>query len=258
MCGGVFMLIDTLLQPGNIAAVFQPIVRLRDDGPRLHSLECLSRGKHGSHFESAEVMFEYVRCMAAEPRMDLRCIETALQAATTLPRGIRLSLNVHTATLARLATFPFDLEKLLHASNISPKRIVVEITEHAVPWITRRFHEALEYIRELGVAIALDDVGAGHANFKMIVDVRPDVLKIDRCLVHGVATDRWRQAMIESIVRVGHSFDVDVVAEGVSAQADLGVLRSLGIVLAQGFLFARPSPASELVRHPLLQLEPVT
>lgn len=246
------MLIDTLLQPGNIAAVFQPIVRLCDDGPRLHSLECLTRGKPGSHFESAEVMFEYVRCMAAEPRMDLRCIETALDAALALPDGVRLSVNVHTATLARMATFPGEVESLLRKRKIAPQRIVVEITEHAVPWLGSTFGDSVRHLRELGVQIALDDVGAGHANARMVIDVRPDILKLDRYLIHGIATDPWRQATVESFVGFSSKFGIDIVAEGVSGDADLVTIRALGVPFAQGFLFARPLSASDLMQHPLV------
>jgi EAL domain-containing protein (putative c-di-GMP-specific phosphodiesterase class I) len=246
------MLIDTLIQPGNITTVFQPIVALAGGGTQLHSVECLSRGRPGSHFESAEVMFEYVRCMAAEPRMDLRCIETALDTAKALPKGMRLSLNAHTATLSRMATFPIELEALLRKRKIPPNQLTLEITEHAVPWISSTFHEAIEYLRGLGVRIALDDVGAGHANFKMLLDVRPDVLKVDRYLIQGIASDAWRQAIVDAMVRFGRSFEIDVVAEGISSESDLAALRALDVPFAQGFLFARPMPAPELLAHPLI------
>jgi EAL domain-containing protein (putative c-di-GMP-specific phosphodiesterase class I) len=246
------MLLDTLLDPRNLNSVFQPIVRLCDDGPRLHALECLTRGTAGSHFESAEVMFEYIRCMAAEPRMDLLCIQSALRCAAALPGTPTLTFNVHTATLSRMSAFPHELERLLAEANVSPGRIVIEVTEHAVAWRNRTFHDALDYLRGLGMAIALDDVGTEAANLKMIVDVRPDILKIDRYLVHRASTDAWRQAAVESIVTLGRRFGVDVVAEGISTEADLETARALGVDLAQGFFLAKPAPAAELLVHPLL------
>jgi EAL domain-containing protein (putative c-di-GMP-specific phosphodiesterase class I) len=245
------MLLDTLLDPRNLHTVFQPIVRLCDDGPRLHALECLTRGTAGSHFETADVMFEYVRCMAAEPRMDLLCIETALRSVGPFPGAPTLNFNVHTATLSRMSAFPQELERLLAEANVAPERVVIEVTEHAVAWRTRTFHDAIDQLRRLGMAIALDDVGSEAANFKMIVDVRPDILKIDRYLVHQAATDPWRQAAMEAIITLGKRFGIDVVAEGISTEADLMTACSLGVNIAQGFLLARPAPAADLLTHTL-------
>jgi EAL domain-containing protein (putative c-di-GMP-specific phosphodiesterase class I) len=246
------VLIDTLLDARNLSSVFQPIVRLSPEGPRLHALECLTRGTEGSHFESAEVMFEYVRCMAAEPRMDLLCIEKALEAAAAFPPTTQLSINVHMATLSRMAAFPDELERRLSRAEVSPRRVILELTEHGVLWLNRTVHVALDHFREIGMTIALDDVGSGNANLGIIVDLRPEVLKIDRGVVHGLAADPWRRAAVESVVSLAKQVGIGVVAEGVATSADLDGVKALGIELVQGFLLARPQPAGELLGQPLL------
>jgi EAL domain-containing protein (putative c-di-GMP-specific phosphodiesterase class I) len=247
------MLIDTLLLPGQLVPVFQPIVDVTADVPRAVAVECLTRGAPGSRFESADVMFEYVRYKAAEPRVDRACITAAFAAARALPSALRLSVNVHAATLARDPGFCNAFEALLAANGVSTGRVVLEITEHSAPWMTPAFFRALGRMRELGVKIALDDVGLGHSNFKMMVDVRPDVLKIDRYFVGGAQGDDYRRAIIDAVVQLAARAGAEVVAEGVGDAADLEVVRAAGVRLVQGFHFARPAPAEALVEHALFQ-----
>src|SRR5690242_16398379 len=99
------MLIDILLRPGFLRPFFQPIVSVRDGRTALHGLECLMRGAASGHFESADVMFEYVRRKGAESRMDEACIVAGLTAASQFPLTTRFSLNVHAATLVRTPDF---------------------------------------------------------------------------------------------------------------------------------------------------------
>jgi EAL domain-containing protein (putative c-di-GMP-specific phosphodiesterase class I) len=100
--------------------------------------------------------------------------------------------------------------------------------------------------------VALDDVGLGHSNFKMMVDVRPDVLKLDRYFVSGVAGDDYKQAIVRAVMQLARAVEASVVAEGVAEAEDLEAVRGMGVPLVQGFLFARPAGAPELTRLPLV------
>jgi EAL domain-containing protein (putative c-di-GMP-specific phosphodiesterase class I) len=245
------MLIDTFLEPGQLLPVFQPIVDVASGEARVHGLECLTRGAPGTRFESAEVMFEYVRYKAAEPRIDRACIAAAFGAARVFPPGVRLSANVHAATLARDPSFPHALEAMVASCGVDPRRLTLEITEHSAPWMTPTFFRTLAHVRQQGVAIALDDVGLGHSNFKMMVDVRPEVLKVDRYFVHGARHDDFRRAIIDAVVHLAERVGAQVVAEGVGDEDDLEAVRASGVTLIQGFYFARPAPAESLLLHAL-------
>jgi EAL domain-containing protein (putative c-di-GMP-specific phosphodiesterase class I) len=104
----------------------------------------------------------------------------------------------------------------------------------------------LEELRRREVRIALDDVGLGQSNFKMIVDAMPDFLKIDRYFVHSCHSDRSRRVVARSIAELARQFDAAPIAEGLELAEDLEVLRDLGISLFQGYLLGRPTSAREL------------
>jgi EAL domain-containing protein (putative c-di-GMP-specific phosphodiesterase class I) len=111
----------------------------------------------------------------------------------------------------------------------------------------------LDRVRATGIGIALDDVGHGHSNFKMIVDVRPEYLKLDRYFVEGIERDAVRQAIVECVVQLAGRVGARVVLEGVGTESELAVARALGVEIVQGFFFARPMPIADLRRHDLLR-----
>ena len=106
------------------------------------------------------------------------------------------------------------------------------------------FRDALDTLRRVGLRIALDDVGLGHANYRMVLECRPDYLKVDRFFVKGVHADFYRDAVLESICHLAHRIGARVVAEGVDDDADLTALRALRFDLAQGYLPSAPQPVS--------------
>ncbi|HSD27198.1 MAG TPA: EAL domain-containing protein, partial [Vicinamibacteria bacterium] len=137
----------------------------------------------------------------------------------------------------------------LEARGLSPHGLVVEVVEHAPPWNVAGFRTAIASLRTLGLRIALDDVGLGHSNYQMVLECRPDYLKVDRYFVGGCHRDFHRRAVLASVAQLARPFGARVVAEGVEDPADLSTLRRLGITLVQGFLMARPAPVAEFVAH---------
>ena len=246
-------LIDVLLAPGALRSAFQPIVEVSGEEPRLHGVECLTRGPNGTHFESAEVMFDYVRRKGDEARIDRSCILLALESVHELASRARISLNVHAATLARDADFGRVLADALQRWSIAPTQVTLEIVEHSAPWVTPTLLRVLDRIRATGLGIALDDVGHGHSNFKMIVDLRPEYLKLDRYFVEGIERDAVRQAVVECVVQLAARVGARVVLEGVGTESELAMARALGVEIVQGFFFARPMSIDDLRRHALLR-----
>ena len=159
---------------------------------------------------------------------------------------MKLNVNVHASTLARDFGFPAFLLERASEARIAPERLVVEIVEHAPPLDVPGFRRALEELREGGLTIALDDVGLGQSNYKMILDVRPDIYKLDRYLVAGAWNDPYRQVILDSLARMVRRLEARAVAEGVEDQNELVAVEAAGIDLVQGFLFARPLPRHEL------------
>lgn len=234
--------LELILQPGGITSVYQPVVRaLAGGSAELVAFECLSRGPRGTNFESARILFDYVRLKREESLVDRACVAIALPGAARL-HGL-ISLNVHASTLGRDPGFVDFLHATAGQNGIELSRLIIEVVEHAPSWDGMSFLTALDQLRRRGARIALDDIGLGQSNFKMLLDVGSDYLKIDRYFVEGCATDPRRQAVLASLAHLATQFNAELIAEGVSHPADAETLRTLGITLMQGYLFAEPMPA---------------
>jgi EAL domain-containing protein (putative c-di-GMP-specific phosphodiesterase class I) len=233
--------LDIILRPGGITSLFQPIVRVDDTGVTLHGAECLSRGPAGTNFESASVLFEYVRLKREESLVDRACISAALAHAPSLPGDLHLVVNVHASTLGRDVAFVSFLRTVAERNGVAMPRLTVDVVEHAPMWDNSTFVRAIAQLRDDGARIALDDVGLGQSSFKMLLDVGPDFLKLDRYFVASCAGDPQRRAVISLVSNFAAQFNAEVIAEGVETDEDAAALRELGVSLMQGFLFARPA-----------------
>jgi EAL domain-containing protein (putative c-di-GMP-specific phosphodiesterase class I) len=243
--------LDRIQQPGAIRVEFQPIVRVRPEGVELYAVEALARGPRGTSMERPEVLFEFARRKGAESNIDMICITEAFEAYGLLPGQPLLSINVHGATLANIDHFSDRILSAAKAYGVAPDKLMFEVLEYRAPWAIETFLSTLEQLRDAGVRIAVDDLGVGASNYQMIVDCRPDYLKIDRHVVRGCGDDRWRRAVLESIATLGSSCGAIPVAEGVENEADLETLLAVGIDTLQGWLFAHSMPPEELAHHPL-------
>ena len=242
---------DRILEPGGLTTVFQPIFRVdRPLAGRIEesrrfpfALEALTRGPRGTNIERSDVLFEYVRRKRRETEIDLLSIEAALCEARKLPAlpgPCAISLNIHASTLEKDRQIAGWLAGLAADYEIPLDRIIIEIVEHAPPWSGPQLLTTLSELRALGVRIALDDVGLGQSNFRMILDCRPDLLKIDRHFVAGAHADPLRRAVLQSIADLASRLGGEAVAEGIEDERDLTAVTDIGIQLIQGYLLCRP------------------
>ena len=251
-------LIETLKLPGAIRIEFQPMVCIRSGRPRLYALEALARGPRGSSIERPDVLFEYARRKGEESQVDSLCIAEAFASAATLPGKPRISMNVHGSTLGNVPHFAEHFLDAAESYEIAPERLMLEIVEHRAPWTMASFQSTLGTLRDAGVRIAVDDLGVGASNFRMIVDCRPDCLKVDRYIVDGCSRDAVRASVLASIVSLADSIGAAPIAEGIEHDDDLEVISQLGIGIVQGFLFAPAMPAAELAQTAYLESQPNT
>jgi PAS domain S-box-containing protein len=210
--------------------VFQPIIELSTR--RTVGFEALTRFDDGSRPD--ETFAAALDC-GLGIELETVTLEAALQGARLLPAGAWLSLNVSPSLVAEGAT----LGRVLASRS---RTVVLEITEHeAIP----AYGPLREAVLSLGpdVRLAVDDAGAGVANFNHLVELRPDFLKIDIGLVRGVHEDVGRQAVVVGLVHFAASAGCQVIAEGIETDDELAALRSLGVTLGQGYLLARPAAA---------------
>jgi EAL domain-containing protein (putative c-di-GMP-specific phosphodiesterase class I) len=238
---GAGRLWDRIVQPAGLSTTFQPIFEISWSGRRtVFALEALTRGPRGTNIERSDVLFEYVRRKRREAEVDRLAIGAALREARGLPDLPGLSLNVHASTLEQDRLLPMWLAEQAREYGIPCNRLIIEIVEHAPPWSGPSFLLSLDRLRGLGVRIALDDVGLGQSNFRMILDCQPDLLKIDRHFVSGAHADPHRRAVLESIADLACRLGGRAVAEGIEDERDLEVALSAGLDLVQGYLLCVP------------------
>jgi EAL domain-containing protein (putative c-di-GMP-specific phosphodiesterase class I) len=194
--------------------------------------------------ERPDVLFSYVRRKHAEVTVDHACIRAILAVAEAFPPDVTLGINVHSVTLAVDPDFVAFVREEAKSRGIDLARIIMEIVEHGVPRNAAAFGEVLAQLRGLGVRVALDDIGLGHSNYKMILDCRPDYFKIDRYFVQGAGSDFYRQAVLKSVSELARPFGARVVVEGVENGDDLAAARAAGATLFQGFAFSQALPGS--------------
>ena len=240
-------LLAAILTPGRLSVVFQPIFDVSSREPRMYGVEALIRGPRGTNAEKPSVLFEYVRRRHEEAATDRACVAAVFAETALLPYQPRMSVNVHASTLGRDDGFARFVADSAEANNLSSREIVVEIVEHAPPFDVPGFRRSLKELREAGFSIALDDIGLGQSNFRMVLDVRPEVYKLDRYLVDGAYSDPYRQVLLDTLGRMVNRLGARAVAEGVEDPRDLGAIHAAEIHLVQGFYFSHPLTRADLL-----------
>jgi EAL domain-containing protein (putative c-di-GMP-specific phosphodiesterase class I) len=217
--------------------VFQPIVDLKTRD--VVAYEALTRFESGVR---PDLCFAEAWTVGLGPDLEFATLAAAINAAGSLPAGMWLNLNVS----PRLLDQPDRVRALLWTAD---RALVLEVTEHEPV----ADYEALRTaIRSLGgdVRLAVDDAGAGVANFGHIIELRPDFVKLDISLVRRVNANLGRQALVVAMEHFARTSGCRLIAEGVETEPEAATLRALGVEYAQGYLFGRPEtcpPVAPLV-----------
>jgi EAL domain-containing protein (putative c-di-GMP-specific phosphodiesterase class I) len=226
-------ILATILDPYELSVRFQPIFQIRDGARRVDSVEALIRGPRGTNFERADILFDYVRRKRAEAAVDQSCTTAICDAVKGLPSGVRVNINVHAATLGQNPEFADFFRRLVQKQSLDLQRFTIELVEHAPTCHVPEFTNSIAKLRSYGIRIALDDVGLGQSNYRMMLDCHPEFFKLDAYFVHGLSLDPTRRAVVASLVALAKALDSSVVAEGVASNEDLAQLETMGVNLAQ-------------------------
>ncbi|MFN7104182.1 MAG: EAL domain-containing protein [Pseudorhizobium sp.] len=155
----------------------------------------------------------------------------------------KISVNVSYRRLSDPA-----LIKSLERLDFAPGTLSFELLESIfLDQCDDQILQRLADLRDLGIALEIDDFGSGHASIVSLLKTAPDALKIDRELVKGIVDSREQQDLLRSIIDIGHSLGICVVAEGVETGAHVRILRELGCDVLQGYALAKPMDAAHLI-----------
>lgn len=155
-----------------------------------------------------------------------------------------VSINVSSARLS-----DSSLVHAIRSCSISPKRFTVEILESIyIDQVDDRIKTNVDELRKSGATIAIDDFGTGHASIKGLLEIRPSIIKIDRSFIQPIVTDASSQAVVSSIVGIGKSLGMKVVAEGIETHEHAEIARRIGCDALQGFHYSMPKSVNDFRR----------
>src|SRR6266566_1778595 len=136
--------ISTILGTNGINILFQPIFDVGGDGTTLYAYEALSRGPRGTPFQRADILFDFVRHMRDEVRVDRHCVAMAIAEGAGLTSSAFLTLNVHASTIERDADFPRYVEEVCGRCVVDPHRLIFELVEQTAHSESRKLRPALD------------------------------------------------------------------------------------------------------------------
>jgi EAL domain-containing protein (putative c-di-GMP-specific phosphodiesterase class I) len=233
---------DLILRERMVTA-YQPIMDLEDR--TVLGFEALSRGPRGSGLESADALFGAATRHNLLIELDRLCRKRALLSSGRIPSNAKIFVNTLPATIRDPQFRGKALIDFLDKAQVSPDRIVIEITEKLVIDNYNLFRETMAYFTDLGMSFAVDDVGAGYSGLESIARLKPTYLKIDMLLVRDVHASLVNREMVNAIIHLGRGIGSEVIAEGIHTDEEAKALREMGIDWGQGYLLARPDPGPE-------------
>ncbi|HET9124295.1 MAG TPA: bifunctional diguanylate cyclase/phosphodiesterase [Solirubrobacteraceae bacterium] len=225
--------LERLIGGEGLAIFVQPIVDLGCG--EAHAYEALARFQTGST-SSPLHWFALADELGARDRLELACLQAALEHFGRRPPGTSLSVNISSPLLADPRT------QGLLAGHADLHGLIVELTENSVVEDPAALREQIDALTARGARIALDDLGAGYSGLTQMMTVRPHYLKLDRGLISGIDRDPDRAALVTAMLSYARHTGGRLVAEGVETEAELETLRALGVTLIQGFYLGRPAP----------------
>ena len=243
------------LDDGGLLLEYQPIVDIADD--RVVGAEALARWPHPVYGripppEFIELAEESGLILPlGEWVLDTACAQMKEWMDTGQANSTQhVSVNVSALQMADPGMHDMVRDTLAR-TGLDPRQLQLEITESVLVERPEAMSEELAALIALGVRVAIDDFGTGHSVLAYLRQLPVDVLKVDKAFIDAIDLDDGQAQLAQGIINLAHALDITVVAEGIETKGQAVVLRSMGPVLGQGFLYSRPASvalAGDLLR----------
>jgi diguanylate cyclase (GGDEF)-like protein/PAS domain S-box-containing protein len=243
--------LEDALKNSEFTLAYQPIVTL--DNGQIDGFEALIRWPHpqwgmmlpGQFITLAEETGHIVPLGEWVLRQALSdMVQWRRRMEAPLDGGPHISVNV-SARQFRDPGFVDGVRQALHESGLPPSALLLELTESVLLGDNDRIGAELDELKEIGVRLAIDDFGTGYSSLSYLLQLPINVLKIDKSFVTGIAAS-WRQyALVEGIVRLAGTLEVEVIAEGIETETERELLAGMGCQYGQGYLLSVPVEATK-------------
>lgn len=234
--------IDDVLFGGLLTSVYQPIVRMGDGGS-VFGFEALTR-IHGAWAAGGPAeLFEYAHRRSRLADLNLAALGTAVAGAARLPGDAALFINVDPSVF-NAGSLTTTVRKAAERHAFPLSRLVLEITERSAFGSDGAAFRALDELRGHGVRFALDDHGSAYSHLSAINAIQPSFIKISQTFGTGFEDDDTRVRIVRHVVALARDFGCRTILEGIETASTAEAARELGVELAQGYHFGRPSAAA--------------
>jgi EAL domain-containing protein (putative c-di-GMP-specific phosphodiesterase class I)/AmiR/NasT family two-component response regulator len=234
-----------VLAGGGPESVFQPIVALETG--EVVGFEALARFESEPP-RSPGAWFAEATTLGWALDLEIAAVEAAISSVDRLPPSAFVAFNVSPASIVASR-----LQETV--ARVPLARVVVEITEHAPIADYPTLRSVLATLRANGARLAVDDVGAGHASLRHILQLDPDLIKLDVSLTREIERQPKQQALARALVTFAREVGATAIAVGIETAAEMAVMRDLGVPLGQGYYLGRPGrvedfdAAVDVARH---------
>lgn len=231
--------LQELILKESIRTLFQPIVDFSEK--KIIGYEALTRGPVATEYENPYVLFDAATETELVFELDSLCRKKAFQNAKGIAQGHKLFINCMPSAILDPKFTDSSIGFILKELKIEPQNLVIEVTEREAVENYDLFKEAIAHYANIGLSIAVDDMGSGYSSLESVVELRPHFIKLDMSIVRGIHKNIIKQELIKAMSGLAKKMNSEIIAEGIETEEELNTLKEIGIKLGQGFLFAKPS-----------------
>ncbi|WP_244222353.1 EAL domain-containing protein, partial [Corallococcus praedator] len=239
-------LVDMLAE-SRLTSFFQPIVHAQDTS-LIFAHEALMRGRdRDGALVSPARMFDTAREADLLFQLDLAARTTAIREAVRHQLRTHLFINFTPTAIYDPAFCLRSTVAAIHEAGIPAEHVVFEIIESDRAANAEHLRAIVDFYRNAGFKVALDDLGAGYSSLNLIHQLRPEYMKLDMELVRGVHADPYKASIVQKLLEIASQLGIQTVAEGIETPEELSWVRRHGVDFVQGYLIAKPSGVPAVV-----------
>lgn len=228
-----------IIQNKSLVIYFHPIIDAKT--LKIYGYECLVRGLTPSgELIPPLVLFDFAEKTDNLFYLDRACREVAVSTAS------RKKLENYKIFINFIPTSIYDPESCLQTTiqaakvyNFNPANLVFEVVESQKVTDLNHLSNIISYYRRHGYMVALDDMGTGYASIEMLINLKPDLVKIDRQIINDIHKDSVKQSVFRGIVKICEETDILKIAEGIEKEEEFKFVKDY-VDLVQGYLFSKP------------------
>jgi diguanylate cyclase (GGDEF)-like protein len=226
--------------PGSTDYALQPVVDIGTGVVYGYEAQIRNSGLAGAL--SADALMDDAHARGHLPHLETELFDQALRrfARLKVARGTKLYFKLDGRDLGEAADPRMRLADLVAAAGLQVNQICLEFSERHQQTFTDVTHHAINDLRQLGFLITLDDFGRGSSELRLLHDISPDYVKIDRFFLNGIDCDPRRKLFVTTVANLAHVLGAKVIAEGVESEGEFIACREAGCDLIQGYFVARP------------------